>query len=167
MRQSKSPPAFRRFSSPLAGILVATIVYLWETINPASVQRSLSAALRRYLEQMVVRRALRLRLRSSDTCHQPLYRPGARSRRDRWLHPLPRVARTAALPRSSPFVGDRWLIDNGVDTFAEKTWNIGLAIAFAANRPLAAICDVYRRVYDRALRRGQPVVEIRRRRFVI
>jgi hypothetical protein len=25
-------------------------------------------------------------------------------------------------------VGDRWIIDNGVDTFAEKTWNLGLSL---------------------------------------
>ncbi len=25
-------------------------------------------------------------------------------------------------------VGDRWIIDNGVDTFAEKTWDLGLSL---------------------------------------
>ena len=32
-------------------------------------------------------------------------------------------------------VGDRWIIDNIVDTFAEKTWDLGLSLRSRANRP--------------------------------
>ena len=32
-------------------------------------------------------------------------------------------------------VGDRWIIDGTVDTFAERTWDLGLSLRSRANRP--------------------------------
>jgi hypothetical protein len=42
------------------------------------------------------------------------------------IHTLAWIARGAAVAVS--VIGDKWFIDNGVDTFAEKTWDLGLRL---------------------------------------
>ena len=123
----KIPAGISAILVALAGIAGATIVYLWETINPASVQRSLSwlyAATwnKWWFDELYDFVFVRPTLVISRFIARVLDRGVI----DGFIHFLAWLVKCVAVGVS--VLGDRWLIDNGVDTFAEKTWNIGLGL---------------------------------------
>ena len=104
------------------------MVYLWRRVSADELARKLRPLYQLVVAQMVVRRAVRFPVRPADARHQRLHRPHARPRPDRSAssHSLAWIYRGLAAIVS--VVGDRWIIDNGVDTFAEKTWDLGLSL---------------------------------------
>ena len=59
-------PGWRRSRRPSLGILLATMVYLWQTVSADSARREAAAAVLALVAQVVVRRAVRLRVRAAD-----------------------------------------------------------------------------------------------------
>ncbi len=68
------------------------------------------------------------RVRSPHAPHQPVHRPHARSRNHRWHSSIPSPGSVRGCAQSFRVAGDRYVIDNLVDTFAGKTWDLGLSL---------------------------------------
>jgi NADH-quinone oxidoreductase subunit L len=111
----------------LAGIAGASIVYLWELVS--------AATLRRYLN--VLYHATWNKWWFDELYDLVFVRPTHvvsafvahildRGIIDSTLHLCAWMYRQLSTVVS--VVGDRWVIDNAVDTFAEKTWNLGLSL---------------------------------------
>jgi NADH-quinone oxidoreductase subunit L len=111
----------------LAGIAGASIVYLWELVS--------AATLRRYLNLLY--HATWNKWWFDELYDVVFVRPTHvvsglvahvldRGIIDSLLHLCAWIYRQLATVVS--VVGDRWVIDNAVDTFAEKTWNLGLSL---------------------------------------
>jgi proton-translocating NADH-quinone oxidoreductase chain L len=123
----KIPAGISAILVALAGVVGATIVYLWETINAASLRRSLSwlyaATWNKWwfdelYDYVFVRPTLIVSRFVAGVLDRGII--------DGFIHTLAWLVRGAAVGVS--VIGDRWLIDNGVDTFAEKTWDLGLTL---------------------------------------
>jgi NADH-quinone oxidoreductase subunit L len=111
----------------LAGIGGATVVYLWELISAATLRRYLVVLYHltwnkwwfdELYDFVFVRPTLAVSRFIARTLDRGLI--------DSIVHACAWIYR--GLSAVVAVVGDRWIIDNGVDTFAEKTWNAGLAL---------------------------------------
>ena len=122
-----TPAGLAAFGAAMAGLFLATLLYLWRTIdargNPAHIRADLQAA----VEQVVLRRAVRRRVRAADAC----FCSAQIARFDRdvidgsstaWP-PWPRAARAW-----STSLFDRTVVDGSVNTFASWTWDFGLLL---------------------------------------
>jgi NADH-quinone oxidoreductase subunit L len=123
----KIPAGISAILVAVAGILGATIVYLWESIDAASLRRSLSwlyaATWNKWwfdelYDYVFVRPTMAISRFIALVMDRGLI--------DGIIHTLAWLFRGFAV--AVAVIGDRWLIDNGVDTFAEKTWDIGLSL---------------------------------------
>ncbi len=123
----KIPAGWSAIFVAITGIAGATVVYLWETISAAS--------LRRYLN--VLYHATWNKWWFDELYDYLFVRPTMliskfialwldRGLIDTILHGLAYLCRGVAAFIS--VVGDRWFIDNSVDTLAEKTWDLGLSL---------------------------------------
>ncbi len=123
----KRPAGISAILVALAGIAGATVVYLWEMISAASLRRWLS-----WLYHLTWNKWWFDEL-YDFVFVQPVLQIGRfiawvldRGLIDGIIHTVAYVGRGLALVVAG--VGDRWIIDNAVDTFAEKTWELGLSL---------------------------------------
>jgi len=123
----KVPAGWSAISVALAGIAGATIVYLWEVISAASLRRYLNLLYRatwnkwwfdELYDFVFVRPTLAISRFIALTVDRGII--------DSILHSFAWIYRGLAAVVST--VGDRWVIDNTVDTVAEKTWDLGLSL---------------------------------------
>jgi NADH-quinone oxidoreductase subunit L len=123
----KTPAGWSAILVALAGIAGASIVYLWEVIS--------AATLRRYLN--VLYHATWNKWWFDELYDLVFVKPTHlisafiahildRGLIDSILHFFAWLYRQLSTVVS--VVGDRWIIDNNVDRFAEKTWNLGLSL---------------------------------------
>ena len=114
----------------VAGVLGATIVYLWEYVSAVSLRRDSNLLYHltwnkwwfdELYDFIFVRPVLAISWFVAFTLDRGLI--------DGIIHLLAWTCRGCAVFVS--VVGDRWIIDNGVDTFAEKTWDLGLMLRSA------------------------------------
>ena len=121
----KTPAGWSAIFVAVAGVLGATIVYLWESISAANLRRSLSllyaATWNKWwfdelYDYVFVRPTLAIGAVIALVFDRRII--------DGIIHLLAYIVRGFAQVVSVG--GDRYLIDNGVDTFAEKTWDFGL-----------------------------------------
>jgi NADH-quinone oxidoreductase subunit L len=111
----------------LAGIAGATVVYLWELISAATLRRYLVLLYHltwnkwwfdEVYDFVFVRPTLAVSGFIARTLDRGLI--------DSILHGFAWIYRGLSVVVA--VVGDRWIVDNLVDTFAEKTWDTGLAL---------------------------------------
>jgi NADH-quinone oxidoreductase subunit L len=123
----KIPAGISAILVALAGVLGATIVYLWESISATSLRRSLSllyaATWNKWwfdevYDYLFVRPVLLVSRVIAFFIDRGLI--------DGFIHFLSWIFR--AFAHIVATCGDRWVIDNGVNTFAEKTWDLGLSL---------------------------------------
>jgi proton-translocating NADH-quinone oxidoreductase chain L len=124
-RAVKIPAGISAILVALAGVIGATIVYLWESISAASLRRSLSLLYaatwnKWWFDELYDYTFVRPTRMISAFIAFVLDRRII----DGIIHLLAYIFRGFAQVVS--IGGDRYLIDNGVDTFAEKTWDLGL-----------------------------------------
>jgi NADH-quinone oxidoreductase subunit L len=111
----------------LAGIIGATVVYVWEVVSAASLRRYLNLLYHAtwnkwWFDELYDYVFVRPTLAISNFIAQVLDRGII----DSILHAFAWIYRGLAAFVAT--VGDRWVIDNLVDGFAEKTWNLGLSL---------------------------------------
>jgi NADH-quinone oxidoreductase subunit L len=123
----KMPAGWSAIFVAIAGIGGATIVYLWELISAESLRRWLRVLYQatwnkwwfdELYDYVFVRPTLLLGRFVALVLDRGLI--------DGIIHAYAWGARLVALVVA--FVGDRLIIDNFVDTVAEKTWNVGLSL---------------------------------------
>jgi NADH-quinone oxidoreductase subunit L len=125
--ENRIPAGWSAICVAIAGIAGATVVYLWELISAANLRKYLVLLYHltwnkwwfdELYDFVLVRPALVLSRFIAETLDRGLI--------DSILHAFAWLYRGFAAVVA--VVGDRWIIDNGVDTFAEKTWDAGLAL---------------------------------------
>ncbi len=123
----KVPAGWSAILVALAGIAGATVVYLWEVISAASLRRYLNLLYHatwnkwwfdELYDFIFVRPTLAISRFIAFALDRGLI--------DSILHSFAWIYR--GLAAVVAIVGDRWLIDNTVDTVAEKTWDLGLTL---------------------------------------
>jgi proton-translocating NADH-quinone oxidoreductase chain L len=111
----------------IAGIAGATIVYLWEVISAATLRRYLNVLYHMTWNKWWFDELYDfLFVRPTLWISRFIARVIDRGLIDSTLHAFAYLYRGLAAVVS--VVGDRWIIDNAVDTFAEKTWDAGLSL---------------------------------------
>jgi NADH:ubiquinone oxidoreductase subunit 5 (subunit L)/multisubunit Na+/H+ antiporter MnhA subunit len=121
------PAGISAIAVALAGILGATIVYVWEVVSAASLRRYLNLLYHAtwnkwWFDELYDFLFVRPTLAISSFIAQVIDRGII----DSILHGFAWTYRGLAVVVST--LGDRWIIDNGVDWFAEKVWNLGLTL---------------------------------------
>jgi NADH:ubiquinone oxidoreductase subunit 5 (subunit L)/multisubunit Na+/H+ antiporter MnhA subunit len=123
----KVPAGWSAILVALAGILGASVVYLWEVISAASLRRYLNLLYHatwnkwwfdELYDFVFVRPTLAISRFIAFIVDRGII--------DSILHSFAWIYRGLATVVS--VVGDRWIIDNLVDTTAEKTWDLGLSL---------------------------------------
>jgi NADH-quinone oxidoreductase subunit L len=123
----KVPAGWSAICVALAGIAGATVVYLWEVISAASLRRYLNILYHatwnkwwfdELYDYLFVRPTMHISRLIAITIDRGII--------DSLLHLLAYICR--ALAAVVVLVGDRWFIDNTVDTVADKTWDVGLSL---------------------------------------
>jgi NADH-quinone oxidoreductase subunit L len=111
----------------LAGIGGATVVYLWEVISAASLRRYLNLLYHatwnkwwfdELYDYVFVRPVFALSRFIAVVLDRGII--------DSILHGFAWMYR--GLSQAVAVAGDRWVIDNFVDTLADKTWDLGLSL---------------------------------------
>ncbi|HEY3394673.1 MAG TPA: NADH-quinone oxidoreductase subunit L [Lacipirellulaceae bacterium] len=123
----RTPAGWSAIGVAIAGIAGASIVYLWELINAATLRRYLNALYhltwnKWWFDELYEYVFVRPTHAVSRFIAQVL----DRGLIDSIIHGCAYTYR--GLSSVVAFVGDRLIIDNTVDTFAEKTWDIGLSL---------------------------------------
>jgi NADH-quinone oxidoreductase subunit L len=121
------PAGWSAIGVAIAGIAGASIVYLWELINAATLRRYLNALYhltwnKWWFDELYDYVFVRPTHAVSRFIAQVL----DRGLIDSIIHACAYTYR--GLSSVVAFVGDRLIIDNTVDTFAEKTWDLGLSL---------------------------------------
>jgi NADH-quinone oxidoreductase subunit L len=111
----------------VAGIAGATIVYLWELVSAATLRRYLNALYhltwnKWWFDELYDY----LFVRPTHAVSRFIAQVLDRGLIDSIIHACAWIYR--GLSAVVAFVGDRLIIDNTVDTFAEKTWDLGLSL---------------------------------------
>jgi NADH-quinone oxidoreductase subunit L len=123
----KVPAGWSAIAVALAGILGATVVYVWEVVSAASLRRYLNLLYHatwnkwwfdELYDYVFVRPTMLISRLIAITIDRGII--------DSILHLLAYICR--AMAAIVALVGDRWFIDNTVDTVAEKTWDLGLSL---------------------------------------
>jgi NADH:ubiquinone oxidoreductase subunit 5 (subunit L)/multisubunit Na+/H+ antiporter MnhA subunit len=123
----RTPAGWSAIGVAIAGIAGASIVYLWELINAATLRRYLNALYhltwnKWWFDELYDYVFVRPTHAVSRFIAQVL----DRGLIDSIIHACAYTYR--GLSSVVAFVGDRLIIDNTVDTFAEKTWDLGLSL---------------------------------------
>jgi NADH-quinone oxidoreductase subunit L len=126
-RAVKLPAGLAAISAAILGILFATMVYLWRTVSADKLASSMQPLYelswhKWWFDELYDKVFVRPTFAISNFIAKTLDRGII----DSIIHACAWLYKGGALFVS--IVGDKWLIDNGVDTFAEKTWNIGLSL---------------------------------------
>jgi NADH-quinone oxidoreductase subunit L len=123
----KQPAGLAAIAAAIIGILFATMVYLWKTVSADNLARTLRPLYdlswhKWWFDELYDRLFV-----------QPAHRIGNftawvldRGIIDGIVHTLAWVGRVFAVIVA--VVGDRAIIDNAVDNFAARTWNLGLSL---------------------------------------
>jgi NADH:ubiquinone oxidoreductase subunit 5 (subunit L)/multisubunit Na+/H+ antiporter MnhA subunit len=123
----KMPAGWSAISVAVAGILGAMVVYLWEIVSAASLRRWLSLFYQATWNKWWFDELYDfVFVRPTHAISRFVARTLDRGVIDSILHAFAWIYR--GLSAVVAVVGDRWIIDNAVDTFAEKTWNAGLSL---------------------------------------
>jgi NADH-quinone oxidoreductase subunit L len=123
----KRPAGWSAIFVALAGVFGATVVYLWESVSAASLRRSLSllyaATWNKWWFDEIYDYAF---FRPTHAIAAFIASTLDRGIIDGIIHSLAWIVRGFA--QVVGIGGDRFIIDNTVDTFAEKTWDLGLSL---------------------------------------
>jgi NADH-quinone oxidoreductase subunit L len=123
----KLPAGLAAITAALLGIIGATMVYVWHTVDPARVRHSLRPLydlswhkwwFDELYDAVFVRPTLAISGLIAHVVDRGLI--------DSILHFCAWLYRQLSTVVS--VVGDRWIIDNFVDSLAERTWNLGLSL---------------------------------------
>jgi NADH-quinone oxidoreductase subunit L len=123
----KLPAGIAAITAAILGILFATMVYLWKTVSAEKIASAMRPLYQfswhkwwfdELYDFLFVRPVMAISAFVAHILDRGLI--------DGFIHFLAWLARGAAMFVS--VFGDRWLIDNGVDTFADKTWDLGLSL---------------------------------------
>ncbi len=116
----KSPPACRQSASQSPAFWCARIVYVWELMSAATLRRSLNVLYHATWNKWWFDELYDFVFVRPTLCDRPVHRSHARPRPDRFdlINSLAYIYRGTAAVVS--VVGDRWVIDNFVDTVAAK-----------------------------------------------
>jgi NADH:ubiquinone oxidoreductase subunit 5 (subunit L)/multisubunit Na+/H+ antiporter MnhA subunit len=123
----KIPAGISAICVAVAGVLGALIVYVWELVSVETLRRSVSLLYHatwnkwwfdELYDFVFVRPTLAIGRFVARTVDRGII--------DSLIHSLAYIYRGGAAVVS--VVGDRWIIDNFVDTFAEKTWDVALSM---------------------------------------
>jgi NADH-quinone oxidoreductase subunit L len=123
----KTPAGWSAIAVAAAGILGATVIYLWETISAASLRRYLNVLYHatwnkwwfdELYDYVFVRPTMFISRFIAMTLDRGII--------DSILHSFAWIYRGVAAVVS--VVGDHWLINGLVDWGAEKTWDLGLSL---------------------------------------
>jgi len=126
-RTIKVPAGLAAITAALLGILLATVVYLWKSISAESLARTLRPLYTlswhkwwfdELYDFVFVRPTLAIGALVAVVLDRGLI--------DGIIHALAAIGKGLAVIVS--VVGDRFIIDNGVDKLAAETWNVGLAL---------------------------------------
>jgi NADH-quinone oxidoreductase subunit L len=124
-RSIKLPAGLAAITAAILGILFATMVYVWKTVSADKLASSLRPLYQFSWHKWWFDEAYDfLFVRPVLAISGFIARILDRGLIDGIIHALASIARGFSVFVS--VFGDRWLIDNGVDTFAEKTWDFGL-----------------------------------------
>jgi NADH-quinone oxidoreductase subunit L len=123
----KLPAGIAAITAALLGILGATTVYLWRTVNPENLRNSMRPLYdlswhKWWFDELYNAVFVRPTLAVSGLIAHVL----DRGLIDSILHFCAWLYRQLSTVVS--VVGDRWIIDNFVDSLAERTWNLGLSL---------------------------------------
>ena len=123
----KLPAGIAAISAAILGILFATMVYVWQTVSADKLASSLRPLYnlswhKWWFDELYDAIFVRPTMAISNFIAKTLDRGII----DSIIHACAWLYKGVALFVS--IVGDKWLIDNGVDTFADKTWDIGLSL---------------------------------------
>ena len=123
----RTPAGWSAIGVAVAGILGATIVYLWELVSAGTLRRYLSVLYygtwnKWWFDELYDY----VFVRPTHAVSGFIARTLDRGIIDSIIHALAWTYRGLAVVVA--YVGDRLIIDNTVDTFAEKTWDAGLAL---------------------------------------
>jgi NADH:ubiquinone oxidoreductase subunit 5 (subunit L)/multisubunit Na+/H+ antiporter MnhA subunit len=126
-RAIKLPAGLAAIGAALLGIWFATEVYLWRRVSAENLANKMRPLYnlswnKWWFDELYDALFVRPTLAVSGFIARTL----DRGLIDGIIHTLAWFSRVCALAVS--VLGDRWLIDNGVDTFAEKTWDLGIAL---------------------------------------
>ncbi len=151
---SRRLPDGRRFSWRMAGIAGASVVYLWEVISPATLRRYLNVLYHATWNKWWFDELYDFVFVRRRSLISALHRPYPRPRPDRFVLALLRLAVSRAFDRR---VRRRRPLDYRQHRRPLRRKDLGPrpVAALGANRPLAAVCDVYCRLHDRVVRRRQ------------
>jgi NADH:ubiquinone oxidoreductase subunit 5 (subunit L)/multisubunit Na+/H+ antiporter MnhA subunit len=123
----RTPAGWSAILVALAGIAGASVVYLWELVSAATLRRYLNLLYHltwnkwwfdELYDFVFVRPTLAISAFVATVLDRGLI--------DSLLHFCAWLYRQLSTVVS--VVGDRWIIDNAVDTFAETTWDAGLSL---------------------------------------
>ena len=121
----KYPAGISAILVALAGIAGATVVYLWESVSAASLRRSLNLLYHATWNKWWFDELYDwVFVRPTHVISRFIAFTVDRGIIDSILHSFAWTYR--GLAQVVSVVGDRWIIDNLVDTFAAKTWNTAL-----------------------------------------
>jgi proton-translocating NADH-quinone oxidoreductase chain L len=126
-RPIKLPAGLAAITAAGLGILFATMVYLWRTVSADKLARAMRPLYQLswhkwWFDELYDWIFVRPVFATSKFIAIVL----DRGLIDGIIHTLAYLSKVAA--KAVAVFGDGWLIDNGVDTFAEKTWNLGLSL---------------------------------------
>jgi NADH-quinone oxidoreductase subunit L len=123
----KYPAGIAAITAAGLGILFATMVYLWRTVSADKLAAAMAPLYQlswhKWWFDELYNWIFVLPVRATGLFIAVVLDKGLI---DGIIHSLAYLSKGAAIFVS--VLGDRWLIDNGVDTFAEKTWNLGLSL---------------------------------------
>jgi NADH-quinone oxidoreductase subunit L len=123
----KMPAGIAAITAALVGILFATIVYLWRTVSADSLARALAPLYQlswhkwwfdELYDLVFVKPTRAIGMLIAVVLDRGLI--------DGILHAFAAAGRVGSLVVA--YFGDRFLIDNTVDGFAEKTWDVALSL---------------------------------------
>ncbi len=123
----KMPAGIAAITAAFSGILLATVIYLWQTVSAESLARALRPLYslswhKWWFDELYDIVFVRPSLAIGEFVAVVLDRGII----DGIIHALAAIGKGIAEVVS--VVGDRFIIDKSVDTFAEKTWDMGLAL---------------------------------------
>lgn len=123
----KVPAGWSAICVAVTGVVGALIVYVWELVSVATLRRSLGALYyatwnKWWFDELYDY----LFVRPTHVISRFIARTLDRGIIDSILHSLAWICRGGAAVVS--VAGDRWVIDNLVDTFAGKTWDLALSM---------------------------------------
>jgi NADH-quinone oxidoreductase subunit L len=123
----RRPAGWSAIGVAIAGIAGATIVYLWELINAATLRRYLNALYHATWNKWWFDELYDLVfVRPTHAVSRFIAQVLDRGLIDSIIHACAWTYR--GVSAMVAFIGDRLIIDNTVDTFAEKTWDLGLSL---------------------------------------